>query len=165
MGRLSNLRNRFCLSISSLGSDGSGVRVGTGNSSTSTATGGFVRRPALTIHIILDLPHSEPHFHQSTTFKDTQADRPVSPLPSSPPTKSSSTSPSSSVNPNPGKLTVHLLSVSFAKALSNPEEQAENAMDRLLVAFGCEILKIIPGRVSTEVDAAFSFDKRESAFL
>lgn len=45
---------------------------------------------------------------------------------------------------------------------SDPEEQAENAMDRLLVAFGVEILKLVPGRVSTEVDAAFSFDKRES---
>ncbi|HEY4105238.1 MAG TPA: transaldolase [Polyangiaceae bacterium] len=32
-------------------------------------------------------------------------------------------------------------------------------MDKLFVNFGCEILKIIPGRVSTEVDASFSFDK------
>jgi transaldolase len=31
-------------------------------------------------------------------------------------------------------------------------------MDRLAVAFGCEILRIIPGRVSTEVDARHSFD-------
>src|SRR6185312_6893107 len=31
-------------------------------------------------------------------------------------------------------------------------------MDRLAVSFACEILKIIPGRVSTEVDATFSFD-------
>ena len=31
-------------------------------------------------------------------------------------------------------------------------------MDRLLVNFGCEILKIVPGRVSTEVDASLSFD-------
>lgn len=31
-------------------------------------------------------------------------------------------------------------------------------MDRLLVAFGLEILKIIPGRVSTETDANMSFD-------
>ena len=31
-------------------------------------------------------------------------------------------------------------------------------IDRVLVAFGLEILKIIPGRVSTEVDAALSFD-------
>ncbi len=32
------------------------------------------------------------------------------------------------------------------------------AMDHLLVRFGCEILKHIPGRVSTEVDARLSFD-------
>ena len=31
-------------------------------------------------------------------------------------------------------------------------------MDQLAVNFGCEILKIIPGRVSTEVDATLSFD-------
>jgi transaldolase len=31
-------------------------------------------------------------------------------------------------------------------------------MNRLLVRFGCEILRIIPGRVSTEVDARLSFD-------
>ena len=31
-------------------------------------------------------------------------------------------------------------------------------MDKLMVNFGCEILKIVPGRVSTEVDAALSFD-------
>ena len=31
-------------------------------------------------------------------------------------------------------------------------------MDKLLVNFGCEILKIVPGRVSTEVDAGLSFD-------
>jgi len=39
------------------------------------------------------------------------------------------------------------------------DEQANAAMDRLLVEFGSEILKIIPGRVSTEVDARLSFDK------
>jgi exonuclease SbcC len=33
------------------------------------------------------------------------------------------------------------------------------AMDRLAVAFGIEILKIVPQRVSTEVDARLSFDK------
>jgi transaldolase len=36
--------------------------------------------------------------------------------------------------------------------------QAEEFMDGLSVAFGLEILKIVPGRVSTEVDAALSFD-------
>ncbi len=34
----------------------------------------------------------------------------------------------------------------------------DEMMDRLLVRFGCEILSVIPGRVSTEVDARLSFD-------
>jgi transaldolase len=34
----------------------------------------------------------------------------------------------------------------------------DEIIDRLLVRFGCEILAIIPGRVSTEVDARLSFD-------
>jgi transaldolase len=34
----------------------------------------------------------------------------------------------------------------------------EETMDRLLVRFGCEILSLVPGRVSTEVDARLSFD-------
>ena len=37
-------------------------------------------------------------------------------------------------------------------------KRAEAFMDRLAVNFGREILKIVPGRVSTEVDARFSFD-------
>ena len=36
--------------------------------------------------------------------------------------------------------------------------QIEDIIDNLLVKFGCEFLKIIPGRVSTETDARFSFD-------
>ncbi|AAS51032.2 ACL196Wp [Eremothecium gossypii ATCC 10895] len=39
------------------------------------------------------------------------------------------------------------------------EQQTEAAVDRLLVEFGKEILKVVPGRVSTEVDARLSFDK------
>ncbi|VFR27021.1 Transaldolase [plant metagenome] len=35
-------------------------------------------------------------------------------------------------------------------------------LDHLLVAFGTEILKLVPGRVSTEVDARLSFDTRAS---
>lgn len=35
-------------------------------------------------------------------------------------------------------------------------------IDHLLIAFGTEILKIIPGRVSTEVDARLSFDTKAS---
>ncbi|MFM2002532.1 MAG: hypothetical protein RI963_1958 [Planctomycetota bacterium] len=40
----------------------------------------------------------------------------------------------------------------------SPEERARQIIDRLLILFGCEILKIVPGRVSTEVDARLSFD-------
>ena len=40
------------------------------------------------------------------------------------------------------------------------DNQVDSALDRLLVVFGKEILKIVPGRVSTEVDARFSFDKK-----
>ena len=38
------------------------------------------------------------------------------------------------------------------------EARLEATIDKLFVNFGSEILKIIPGRVSTEVDAALSFD-------
>lgn len=38
----------------------------------------------------------------------------------------------------------------------------EDMTEHLLIAFGLEILKIVPGRVSTEVDARLSFDTRAS---
>ena len=38
------------------------------------------------------------------------------------------------------------------------DSKIDASLDRLLVEFGREILNIIPGRVSTEVDARFSFD-------
>ncbi len=38
-------------------------------------------------------------------------------------------------------------------------ESIGHVIDRLLVLFGQEILKIVPGRVSTEVDARLSFDR------
>merc|ERR1712029_352172 len=40
------------------------------------------------------------------------------------------------------------------------DEQVEHTLDFLLVQFGKEILNIVPGKVSTEVDAAYSFDKQ-----
>lgn len=40
----------------------------------------------------------------------------------------------------------------------NPNASTGEIIDHLLIAFGTEILKIIPGRVSTEIDAALSFD-------
>lgn len=42
------------------------------------------------------------------------------------------------------------------------DDQVDHTLDRLLVEFGKEILKIVPGKVSTEVDARFSFDKDAS---
>jgi transaldolase len=42
------------------------------------------------------------------------------------------------------------------------DEQVDATLDRLLVEFGREILDIIPGKVSTEVDARFSFDTKAS---
>lgn len=41
---------------------------------------------------------------------------------------------------------------------SHGSELVDSVIDHLLVLFGTEILKIIPGRVSTEVDARLSFD-------
>jgi transaldolase len=38
------------------------------------------------------------------------------------------------------------------------EALTEAVLDRILILFGLEILKIVPGRVSTEVDARLSFD-------
>jgi len=38
----------------------------------------------------------------------------------------------------------------------------EDIIDHLLVRFGCAILEIVPGRVSTETDARFSFDVQGS---
>ena len=44
---------------------------------------------------------------------------------------------------------------SFLKFRST-DEQVVDVTDKLFVAFGTEILKIVPGRVSTEVDARFT---------
>jgi transaldolase len=55
----------------------------------------------------------------------------------------------------------HLVDDALHYAIQFPDDRAaktEAFMDKLLVNFGCEILKIIPGRVSTEVDASLSFD-------
>lgn len=55
----------------------------------------------------------------------------------------------------------HLIdeAVAYSKAKAkSSEEQRTLLMDKLFVNFGVEILKLIPGRVSTEVDARLSFD-------
>jgi transaldolase len=43
-----------------------------------------------------------------------------------------------------------------------PTDRVAAITDQLFVAFGREILKLIPGRVSTEVEAALSFDQAAS---
>ncbi|KAK7952349.1 Transaldolase [Apiospora aurea] len=53
--------------------------------------------------------------------------------------------------------------VAYAKQKGGSvDEQVDDALDSLLVEFGKEILKIVPGKVSTEVDARFSFDTKAS---
>lgn len=49
--------------------------------------------------------------------------------------------------------------VKYAQKEKTLDAQIETAFDRVFVLFGTEILKIIPGRVSTEVDARLSFDR------
>nr|CAD7201237.1 unnamed protein product [Timema douglasi] len=56
----------------------------------------------------------------------------------------------------------HLAHVGWLPAVVTLEDQVEAAIDKLFVLFGAEILKIIPGRVSTEVDARLSFNKTGS---
>ncbi|CEM23715.1 unnamed protein product [Vitrella brassicaformis CCMP3155] len=59
----------------------------------------------------------------------------------------------------------HLLDAAMAgakKTNKKGEDLVSEVCDRLSVKFGCEILKIVPGLVSTEVDACLSFDKDAS---
>jgi len=61
----------------------------------------------------------------------------------------------------PGYARLIDVAVQFGKSKGGDlDTQVNAAMDRLLVEFGKEILQIIPGRVSTEVDARLSFDKQ-----
>ncbi len=54
-------------------------------------------------------------------------------------------------------------SVAWAKTQSDSaEQQVIDAADKLSVLIGLEILKIVPGRISTEVDARLSFDTQAS---
>jgi transaldolase len=53
--------------------------------------------------------------------------------------------------------------VNWAKSQANDKEiQVSLAGDKLSVLIGLEILKTVPGRISTEVDARLSFDKEAS---
>jgi transaldolase len=64
---------------------------------------------------------------------------------------------------NPSLILKAVLMPDYAPLLAGTVQQfrgrpLDELMDRLLVRFGCEILQLIPGRVSTEVDARLSFD-------
>ncbi|MCH7226777.1 transaldolase [Haloferula sp. A504] len=53
----------------------------------------------------------------------------------------------------------HLVDQAVSELRDSPAEgRVEAIIDRILILFGIEILKIVPGRVSTEVDARLSFD-------
>ena len=52
----------------------------------------------------------------------------------------------------------HFIDDTATKATGQGAARVADACDRLAVAIGGEILKLIPGRVSTEVDARLSFD-------
>lgn len=52
--------------------------------------------------------------------------------------------------------------VAAKKEGGSSEQQLKYASDHLAVAIGCEILKVVPGRISTEVDARLSFDTNAS---
>ncbi|MGV8776806.1 transaldolase B, partial [Pseudomonas aeruginosa] len=53
--------------------------------------------------------------------------------------------------------------VAWAKQQSNDRaQQIVDATDKLAVNIGLEILKLVPGRISTEVDARLSYDTEAS---
>lgn len=53
--------------------------------------------------------------------------------------------------------------ISYAKQQSqDKQQQLIDAQDKLAVNIGLEILKIVPGRISTEVDARFSYDTEKT---
>ena len=50
--------------------------------------------------------------------------------------------------------------VTYGKQQSDDRNQRlDHVIDKLSVNFGCRILDVVPGRVSTEVDARLSFDE------
>jgi transaldolase len=65
---------------------------------------------------------------------------------------------------NPSLILKAVQSADYAPLLTdtvaaNKGLALDEIVDRVLVRFGLEILKVVPGRVSTEVDARLSFDK------
>ena len=67
-----------------------------------------------------------------------------------------------SKKPEYAKLIDDAVAYGKSHGAKDVDAQVDLSIDNLLVQFGSEILKIVPGRVSTEVDARFSFDKEGS---
>ena len=68
---------------------------------------------------------------------------------------------------NPSLILKAVLKPDYAPLLeaavaANRSQPTDTIVDEVLVRFGLEILKIVPGRVSTEVDARLSFDSAAS---
>lgn len=55
-----------------------------------------------------------------------------------------------------------IVDAAIADSVAADGPDVDAAMDRLAVAFGLKILEIVPGRVSTEVDARLSFDTQRT---
>lgn len=56
----------------------------------------------------------------------------------------------------------HLIDDAISKSSVNGKVDIDNVCDQLIVNFGCEILKHVPGRISSEVDAKLSFNTEAS---
>jgi len=60
---------------------------------------------------------------------------------------------------------IHLIEDAIEKSsvdICNPDADIRPCLERLAINFGKEILSIVPGRVSVEVDASLSFDTEET---
>src|ERR1700741_1263990 len=68
---------------------------------------------------------------------------------------------------NPSLILKAVQQADYAPLLSDTladhrKQPIDEIVDEVLVRFGLQILKVVPGRVSTEVDARLSFDKAAS---
>lgn len=76
--------------------------------------------------------------------------------------RDATTNPSLILKASQQKEYANLVNEVVSDAKKNGIDDLNNVMDLLLVRFGLSILEVVPGRVSTEVDARLSFDKNAS---
>ena len=72
--------------------------------------------------------------------------------------RDATTNPSLILKASKQKDYANLVEEVVKNAVQNGITEVDSVMDHLLVQFGLSILKVVPGRVSTEVDARLSFD-------